>query len=85
MFFGENTSVDEGIWGSAEYEFEFQGLGSIESKEEWGPDFMFLVLIPCIFFSLIGRQISLTSKMTWILMMKTHMNPTYQNHSTMSH
>lgn len=54
MFFGENTSVDEGIWGSAEYEFEFQGLGSIESKEEWGPDFMFLVLIPCIFFSLIG-------------------------------
>ena len=54
MFFGENVSVDEGIWGSAEYEFEFQGFGSIESKEEWGPDLMLLVLIPCIFFSLIG-------------------------------
>ena len=52
--FGENSTVEEGIWGSSEIVFEIPGFSTIESKQNWSPDLMLLLLIPCIIISLIG-------------------------------
>ena len=52
--FGENSTFDEGIWGSSEIKVEIPGFATIESTQNWSPDLLLLLLIPCIIISLVG-------------------------------